>query len=477
MSILNQKKKVFGNIAALKTLTEGFPKLRSTSSFPSINSKGDSIAFLCDLIKALIGYQELVKQTVDTLIFSIKDIEDEIKTALKNELKLLVNCGVDPNIPSFIKSTSNGITFPLNKIDYADIMRVNPNGPQGNLIYNDITPNLIDSSDFNTFLFQTVQNNGTVERWGHTTSASDIFDIEFNSIDITGTNPNNSLTVKANSAYDNKTLTELNNDYIDSISLFNTEHLVSNIVDNVFGSISSIISKPISSLNMDAKLNTVINKIVNSTTDTIEDKVFQFTNDEIQSHDEIARLRQRGISIINGSNDIISQVPVSTLSDLHAEMLTATTTDIKRTILASNLDKMATISAENSPYKVDVPAIKLNFIQEIINNLVRAVINTVISPKVILIFMINYKIVYGPSATFNDPIDFIRKNKTLFNGIMKKASQSIIKTLLAVALKEISNMVSVASAKREVEKAKSNLTQLLSLIGIPQETLRIIKGI
>jgi hypothetical protein len=36
-----------------------------------------------------------------------------------------------------------------------------------------------------------------------------------------------------------------------------------------------------------------------------------------------------------------------------------------------------------------------------------------------MVFILNYKIVYGPSATFTDGVDFIKKNKNLMTRIMK----------------------------------------------------------
>ena len=63
MSILSQKQKIFGQVAAARTLTDGLPKLKTNSSFPSINNNGNTITFLCDLIKSLIGYEAL-QQTI-----------------------------------------------------------------------------------------------------------------------------------------------------------------------------------------------------------------------------------------------------------------------------------------------------------------------------------------------------------------------------------------------------------------------------
>ena len=119
----------------------------------------------------------------------------------------------------------------------------------------------------------------------------------------------------------------------------------------------------------------------------------------------------------------------------------------------------------------------LDFFQQIINNLIKAIVGVVISPKVIIIFLINYKIIYGINSTFNGATDFIKSNKNLFHSIMKEISGMIIKILLSIALKKIGEIVADSKVKTEIEKGKNQLSQLLSLVGIPQETLRIIKGL
>jgi hypothetical protein len=471
MSILDQKNKVFGNIAALRTLIDGLPKLKTTNSFPSINNTGDSIAFLTDLIKSLVGYEELVREFVDILVYGLKDIEVEVKNALKDELKSIVSCGVNPSLPPFLTSTGTGITFTVNKIDFSNSLLINPLSTSGQLLYNDLTPNLIDSSDFNTFLYQTIQNNGSTEAW------KNILDINFNDVDITGINPNNTIKINSTPLYDNKSLTDLNNDFVDSITLFNTEHLVNNLVDVLFGSIATTLNKTVGTLANDANLNTVIDKIVNNTEGTIEDKVFTFTKTEIQKNEELATLRSRGTMIVQGANQIESSIPISNLTTFNDAMSGATTMEAKKNVVTTNLDSMAVQSAVNSPSVTDVPTIKLNFIQQLINNLTKSIINIVLSPKVVTIFILNYKIIYGPSSEYGNAIDFIKNNKTLFHNIMKRIAGLIVKRLLNIALKRITELVAETAAKEEIEKNKANLTQLLSLVGVPQETLRLIKGL
>lgn len=96
----------------------------------------------------------------------------------------------------------------------------------------------------------------------------------------------------------------------------------------------------------------------------------------------------------------------------------------------------------------------------------------ILSPKVIVVFILNFKIVYGPDATFTDGVDFIKKNKNLMSKIMKVIAEEIIKILLNIALKEIGVLVSSAMAKKQKEKGMLKLSQLQSLVGIPSNIIK-----
>jgi len=478
MSILSQKQEIFGNIAAFRTLTEGLPSLKTTSSFSSINNDGNSISFLCDLVRALVGYDALQETVVNTLVFALSDIEKEIKTALKVELKSIVSCGVNPSLPSFIKSSGSGIKIQVPKVDFTNQMLINPRSSAGKLLYNDLTTNLIDSSDFNTFLYQTIQSDPMIQSWGHTTIGRDIMTIQFKSTDVSGIDPNNTLTIKAHPTYDSKTLTDLNNDFIDSISLFSAENVLNNIVDMVFGTISTTVNKSTSQLINEAQINAVIDRINNSdNNDVINDSYFTFTNDEKLQQEIEAKARKAGHKQLSTSTDLISTIPFSILSASSDSIATAINSQDKKNAVSNSINAMGNQIASSTTNETDKVSIKLNFIQQIINNIIKAIVSIIISAKIIMIFLINYKIIYGNSATYDTPIDFLQKNKNLIHNITKRVGTLITKALLTLALKRISQLVADAALVQETDKVKGNLAQLLSLIGVPQDTLRIISGL
>jgi hypothetical protein len=472
MAIVDKKKQVFGKIAAFKTLTESLPKLKKTSSLPSINNGGDSISFLSDLIKSLIGYEALKSSVSEILSNSLPTIEKNIKHVLATDLKSLVSCGVDPHLPDWLKSTGAGITIPVSKIDFLDMLRTDPNTLAGSLIYNDITPTLTNSSDFNTFLYGVIQDDGITHTW------QNILDFTFNSVGV-GSTPNNTITIKANPSYNTKTLTDLNNDYIYSNTFLNTENVLTKTIDFNFGTIST--SKSLKQLEEEAKINAIIDKMVNNLNkDPMNDDAFAFSKEETLQNELNAYHRKKGykplnLSLPTSANPtggvmvpMVSTVPVQQLTGFTTSLSASTTPLDRKETIDSALESMANATTSAINNFTDKPNVKLNFIQNILDTFIKAIVSIFLSPKVMMAFVINYKIIYGPTSDFDGAIDFIKKNKQLMSSIMKAISEEIIKILLAVALKEISSLVSAAMLKKQKERATNRLAQMQTLLGVPK---------
>lgn len=479
MSIIDQKKKVFGDIAALRASAEGFPKFKTNASFPSINNDGNSMDFLTDLLKSLVGFESLKNVVVTTITHNLEGIEDDVKLILKKELKKLVSCSVNPSIPDWVKhssvsSTATGINLELRKLDYLGLLLVEPTSQSGNLLYDDISAG-INSTDFNTFLYNTVQDDGNENSWGSVTQPQDILSLTFNSIGST----NNVINLRVSPYYSNpangKKLTDVNNDYIDSISLFGSDKMINSIIDSLFGSIAFTIKKSKKQLQKEAEIDKVINDIINADiTKVIDNSYFSFSNEDAKIFESIVNNRRNGVAILEGSTQFESSIPLDSLTTFNQQIFTATTTVQKATAISAGLDDLANKSVEGVSGS-DVYAMKLNFIDNIIKKLMTAIANVVLSPKLIMIYALNHSIVYGSS--FDDAIDFMRKNKTLIRSILNGIRDSIIAILLKEVLKAVTELVSKNLIETQIEKAKAQQAQLASLVGVPQETLRIISGL
>jgi hypothetical protein len=476
MGVLDQKQQIFGNIAAARSLTEGLPTLNANSSFPSINNDGDSISFLTDLIKALVGFQELQK-TIETIISTnLIEIEREIKIALKSQLKSIVSCNVNPSIPDWLKYGNVGAKFKVSQVDFVNLMFVNPTSDAGKLLYNNIKSNLIDSTDFNTFLYQTIQNNGTVEGWGHQTMGDDILNFKYTAKDISNTDPNNTITVNASKYYtNNKTLTDLNNDYIDSVNLLNAPKLITNLIDNIFGTVSSTLNKSLTQLNKEAQITTVVNNLTKAkSNDVINSSYFQFNSSQISAQEANALQRRNGQSLVTTSSQIQTSVPFSSLQTMNTNVSSATNPLETRNAVSSSLNSIGNDLGSLATNPIDANTIKLNFIQSLIDNLIKCIVDTILSPKIVSLFLLNYKIINGPTATFTDVIDFMEKNKNLLYNVIKGISASIIKVLLKFALGEIGKLVTASVGKKSLDKNNLYIAQLLTLVGVPPSIIQLI---
>lgn len=471
MSLRSKKQKVFGEIAAARTLVDGMPKLRLTSSFPSINNSNDPILFLTDLIKALIGQSELIKTVTDFLTKALDDIEKKLKIVLKRSLRGIVTCGVDPSIPAFLKSTGSGILIEIKKIDFFDQLKTDPNTTLGSLMYNDVTPTLTNSTDFNTFLYGVIQDETITHTWNN------ILDFTFYSLG-TGGNPNNSLIIKANPSYDNKTLNDLNDNFIDSLDLFDSKDIINKLIDLLFGSISVRLNKTRKQLETEAQINDIVDRLSNADiNDEITDNYFTFSNDEIAEQESQANDRRNGIIRVKTSVETNADMPITYLEDFTSQIVNVSTTIQRKQIINDTLTNISNNLSNQIPNDQDKQTVRISFISELIRNMTKAIASMMLSPKIIIIFLINFKIIFGLTSSFDGPIDFIKKNRALFTDMFKEINNVIIKLLVTIAMKNLTKLAGDAAIVKLKEKTDNKKQQLLSLVGVPQDAIRLIKNL
>jgi hypothetical protein len=478
MSIKDKKQKVFGQIAAAKTLTSDLVNLKNQltgqlsgliSSFPSINNGNDIILFLTDLLKSLVGQKEFINVIVETLTKYLDKFEKGLKITIKTVLKNIISCGLNPSIPSYLKSASSGgsgVIISVDKIDFFDQLKTDPNSQIGGLLYDDVTPSLFNSSDFNTFLYGVIQDPNVTHTW------QGILDIKFVE-NGTGNIPNNSLVVNVNQAYDNKSIVNLNDNYVDSIKIIDAKKVVNQLIDILFGTISFQLNKTRKQLQLEAEINDIIERLANAdTNDEINDDYFTFTNSEVARQQEIADNRRNGIIKVKTSVEFDASMPIDTLTDFTTNYDQAATLVEQRTIISNTLNNMSDNLAEQTPNNEDKQTVKVGFAIDMIKNLIKSLANILISPKIIIIFLINFKIIYGPTAEYKDGKDFIKKNRELFNVLFKMIEKEVVKILMSYAMKEATRLAGQVALSKQYEKIQNRKNQILSLVGVGKEKLQ-----
>ena len=397
MAIVDQKRKVFGSIGALNVLNDGFPKLPNFDSFSSVNNGNDSTQFLIDLLNSLVGFEALKDYVVDTITYRLDQVEDAVKDGLKRELKEMVSCSINPSVPIWFQDVagSTGVEIPVSKIDFFDIMKINPNTTNGGLIYTNVPPEK-DSSDFNTYLNYKIQDPGSTESWGDATFGNDIVKIVFDDV---GNTENNILTFKTNygvqgGPFADKKLTDFNNDFIDSLTLFgepgslNSATMINLIIEELFGSISasSSVKKSKTQLKKEAELRHVMDCIIESENDVIDDSFFTFDNPTIGAIGREVENRSRGIVELQTCENLAVQINTALASEINSELDQVNNKSDEAKKVEESIDAIADAQASFAQSDVDKITVKTNFFVELIKKFTRIIMNLIVSPKFISLF-------------------------------------------------------------------------------------------
>jgi hypothetical protein len=459
----DNKQDVFNKIAALRTLNEGYPKFNLTNSVPSINNSDEVIAFLLDLIISLIGSEELKDVSVDFLSRKLPDIEFSVKNGIKKTLNDGMNMGTNPKTPSFL---INGFDIQVKNIDLLDKFKIDPKSETGQLIYDDST-NGLNSINLDTFLFETVQTENQSNLWGSQVGVNTILDIKH--ID-------NTLNVKSGNDYNTKTLRDFNNDYIDSLKLFNPDKVINRIMDKIFGVISNTLGKTRDSLIMEAKLNDIIENFINAKdNDVVDDSYFQFSNEQLTNQEFVSTNRSNGVAVLIDCDNYTSSINFNTLSGISQDISNSTTLNEMRVIISNSITKLLDEATLNTS-DVDKNNVKTGFFKIILKELIISLIEMILSPQILLLLLINNK-VFGLINFYKDIIELIRSNTLFIKNIVCVIKDVLINLLLAIIIKEILRLITAQTINKEKESAKNKLLSIMSLLSVPQEMMLTIRGL
>jgi len=478
MGIIDQKRNLFSKIAAVNALGN-IPRGSVNSSYSSVNNKTNSTDFLIDLTTALVGAKALKDYVIDTISYKLPQIEEAIKEGLKLELKELISCDINPSIPIWFRNGNSGIELKLTDVDFFGIMKVNPTSLEGSLIYTD-TGTGINSKDFNTYLYNTIQTPLSPTNWGLSTTGTNILETEFKSV---GTTNNNVIKLTTSSDYSSKKLSEFNNDFIDSLSLFGNPGSLSSgkvialILEELFGSISSVTKKSKKQIESELELKECISCILDSENDVVDDNFFDFDNPTLARIDRESNDRRKGIRELKTCGNLKVQVG-SGVANQAITNIDATTTKVEEvSAIVDALNNAADVQASFASNDVNRETIRTNFFIEIVKKLQRVVMSAIMTPEFITLFAINHQIIYGQGSSYDNPIDFVKKNRKLVKNIGKIVLNVLLNLLLNIVLLYISAKLKQKFADDKIEKAKNYVSILLSYSGVPPNIIAQIRKI
>jgi len=464
-----QKNFITRYVAVLKSLANKAKKgLKKNSYNQKKNGKDNDIMnFMKDLLIVLAGVSSIKKVVINTLVTEMSVIEDFIKTNLKDSLKEYISCGVDTPIPDYLKYTGSGCDIKLNNIDFIGLYHIDPTTDNGKILYDDPFGGA-NSTDFNTLMYDRTVNPNIEHGWGASITGTDILTLRF---DPLSSNGNNSINIRASQYYsNNKNMTDLNNDYIDSLTLFPTEKMITNVIESMFSPISYDLHFPKNWFKKQEEINLIIEKLseVEETKD-INDSFFKFTNEEMYKIDVIATNRSNGVRKLENCNKLTTEISVNTMSSINEAMATATTSsslvDLTDTV-TNSLNQLSTEMSKNIPEK-DKFKFELEFFSLIFDGLFKTISNIMLSPKIAILLQLNNKIIFGQSEPeFDSVSDMIYKTKFIYHKLIVLVTIILTTILVKLAILYIKHLIKENVDADTAEMLKARQDQLTSLSGM-----------
>lgn len=461
---------------------------------------------LLDLFKATLpsGGGSSLKVLTNVFLQAANNTKSKIQETLVSEIVSTIGCSEEqsytPSQPIYIK---------VNQVDLFKILKYSPDDEdykfqyEKNTTNNGSTPYAMNQQLYKrlqnpsqSFLQDITGGNGQTYKGA---SASQIFDIQYvqnylgpNNLQVTG----DFFKVTLNNQANNRTtVTDFLQDYYTSIDIMPFDNLSVNLKNMLSGSFDFSAGLSSDELREQNKFDMVLKRIMGicedpnkkidvagtsklSDIDEIDDSFFDVTNQELMVIEQKVNNIINGVVEYEGCEGI--KLPIDVLADRKSqeEIVNENSDNGKIEKFEKSLDDMA-----NDPkWKSLVPGLGLDLNikallqSNIILGLPKIIVKTILSPKVMLGFLIMVKAIKNEISeklddAFDDLTNFMKTFKKFILNFMKKITAIFVEELFKILKKQIKVLVEtilleiIKEAKNKQISMYANIVYILLVIG------------
>jgi len=450
--------------------------------------------FLDELIKQLketkgagLETDKLIKRI---FVNSLKKVKPQIKSILIEECKKAFACS---NVQGYQFNTTYYI--PVKSIDLFGTFELSPDDRIGKLFY-EVEPTPYDKFPYsmNRQMYDRTQNlnQSYASVAGNNylgTSQQNLFDITYvdSYIDPITTQPvqGSFFKVDLKPRQNFPTIDEFLNDYYSTIDVLDYKTFFTNLVDYVTGAISfgrgdgklklGSIQKTLIIMQRILGLCSDNNKEIEvggtskiSEIDNIDESFYEFNDIDLRFIDQITSDIKLGVIEFEECDNV--KVPMNldaVLDALDNLQFFEDTSDVNE--IDAALGIIYPVVDEDPTYKLSVD-------QGFFEQFVKAVCNTILSPKTILPIMIAGGMANQPIwKNINNIEDFQKIFKNFFNEVLTKLAGEFTKAVFQELKKEIKSLVALILKDVVDEKQKKRYQMILSIVAIIPALTKIVK--
>lgn len=210
--------------------------------------------------------------------------------------------------------------------------------------------------------------------------------------------------IETNYYYD-KTLMKFNYDYIMSIKLFDSKVVAAQLIDNLLNMASSgNLSISYERKVIEEEVKKMLENVLERGDVTISDCFFAFSNEEINNLQRKTELLRAGVYSGRGEDNTTANVDIDrVLSNLNNIADNATQEEIQSVIEGTIMEVKKEISGGTETRVEDHMngSVQWNFVKQLQENLLTVIVETICSPKVYLVYLINLQMLGKFDKNFN----------------------------------------------------------------------------
>lgn len=232
--------------------------------------------------------------------------------------------------------------------------------------------------------------------------------------------------------YKGLTVYEFNYDYVMGMRLFDAKVLAATLLETLINTRLGI------SLDFEAKhqeatdrIKSIIKEIVTSDDSEINDCFFSFDNskyDDLLKRAAEKKAKQQRFGNVTRNAGVFDSV-----NEILAEYDTATELHQQKEILSRAINQAAVTISQGSEDE-DQYNVQFSFVFDLIENLIIAIMNAVLSPKVLMLLEVNQKLMGGSWQMFSVE-DLIKAMRSIITDIIKEVRDLLIQELLKFLMK------------------------------------------
>lgn len=288
--------------------------------------------------------------------------------------------------------------------------------------------------------------------------------MQFYPSEFIGNNNFINYTISSQS-FNGKTIYDFNREYLENIRIFNPRSIIANMINTLLNNniLNGLNIQPsLQDKILDEQINILIARAIETDDENISDCFFTFSNDELNAMmDEMERQRYYG-KYLNSETSPSIEIQEGYGLDLLNQINSTATINEKLTTLTRSVYEISSLPEEDEAIKIsDKNAVGYNtkWFNDVIMSIIKPMARCLLSPKVMLLFVINFDmmgLVYLEDIKSIDDIMkiFYRKMFAAIFSLIKYLKDKIARFLLDLFLNKIQPLLEKYTEELISEKLK-----------------------